>query len=277
MIYDTTNYMGINIIYEDNHLLIVEKPANLPVQADASGDKDLLNILKRYLVESCKKPGEAYLGLVHRLDRPTGGVMAFAKTSKASQKICEQIKGGEFEKRYLAVVEGVPRDSSKKLINYLKKFPDNIVRVVPALSEDAKYAELDYKVLAVTADRKRSLLQVDLQTGRTHQIRVQLATMGNPIVGDVKYGKPNGKKDDMTKNLALWAMQLRLLQPVSKQPMVFRAYPPEIEPWTQFDIDSLLKININNSYWQSSEDKASVSLQKIGDLDLDLVEDDKEE
>lgn len=142
-------YKDLKIVYEDNHILVVVKPYDVPVQADESGDPDMLTMLKQYLVEKYNKPGEAYLGLVHRLDRPTGGVMVFAKTSKAASRLCEAIRDGSVEKRYLAIVDGAPRYSADKLTCYLKKFPDtNTVKVVPALSEGAKYAELDYKVLA---------------------------------------------------------------------------------------------------------------------------------
>lgn len=176
-------YKDLKIVYEDNHILVVVKPYDVPVQADESGDPDMLTMLKQYLVEKYNKPGEAYLGLVHRLDRPTGGVMVFAKTSKAASRLCEAIRDGSVEKRYLAIVDGAPRYSADKLTCYLKKFPDtNTVKVVPALSEGAKYAELDYKVLAKKTDV--SLVMVNLVTGRGHQIRVQLANMGNPIVGD---------------------------------------------------------------------------------------------
>lgn len=236
-------YKDLKIVYEDNHLLVVVKPYDLPVQADESGDGDMLTLLKQYLVEKYNKPGDAYLGLVHRLDRPTGGVMVFAKTSKAAARLCEAIREGGVEKRYLAIVEGAPRYKADKLTCHLKKFPDtNTVRVVPALSEGAKYAELDYKVLS--QKQGAALVMVNLITGRAHQIRVQLANMGNPIVGDRKYGKSQGVRCP----LCLWACELRFAHPVSGKEMTFRVYPPEVAPWTQFDIDSFLSITIKNSY-----------------------------
>ena len=141
-------------IYEDNHLLVVVKPMGVPVQADESGDPDMLTLLKRYLVDTYDKPGDAFLGLVHRLDRPTGGVMVFAKTSKAASRLSDAIREGEVEKRYLTVVEGCPRFKQDKLRCFLKKFPErNTVAVVPELTEGAKYAELDYKVLAEDKNR----------------------------------------------------------------------------------------------------------------------------
>ncbi len=236
-------YKDLKIVYEDNCLLVAVKPLDVPVQEDETKDPDMLSMLKQYLVETYNKPGDAYLGLVHRLDRPTGGVMVFAKNSKTASRLCEAIRQGEVEKRYLAVVEGTPRYRADKLTCYLKKDPvTNITRIAPALSEGAKYAELDYKLLATSAKSNVSLLQVNLVTGRAHQIRVQLAGMGNPIVGDKKYGKADGR----TK-MALWASQLRLTHPVNGKEMVFRVYPPEIEPWTQFDLDAFLNISIRNS------------------------------
>lgn len=235
-------YKDIQIVYEDNCLLVAVKPYNVPVQEDESGDEDMLSMLKQYLVEKYNKPGDAYLGLVHRLDRPTGGVMVFAKNSKTAARLSEAIRDGGIEKRYLAVVEGAPRYRADKLMCYLKKDPaTNTVRIAPALTEGAKYAELDYKLLSTQGDM--SLLQVNLVTGRAHQIRVQLANMGNPIVGDKKYGHGEGKKGEM----ALWACQLKLAHPVSGKDMVFRVYPPEISPWTRFDLDVFLNVNIKNS------------------------------
>lgn len=235
-------YKDLKIIFEDNHLLVVVKPENVPVQADESGDADMLTLLKQYLVEAYSKPGDAYLGLVHRLDRPTGGVMVFAKTSKAAARLCSAIAEGEVEKRYLTIVEGTPRYKADKLCCHLKKFPEsNTVKIVPALTEGAKYAELDYKLLSTK--NNVSLLLVNLITGRGHQIRVQMAGMGNPIVGDKRYG--NGER--LKLPLCLWATELRFAHPVSGKQMVFRVYPPEVMPWTMFDMDTFLNITIRNS------------------------------
>lgn len=235
------NYKDLQILFEDNHLLVAVKPMDVPVQADDSGDPDMVNMLKAYLVEKYNKPGDAYLGLVHRLDRPTGGVMMFAKTSKCAERLCEAIKNGDVDKKYLAILDGVPRYKADKLTCYLKKFPDtNNVRIVPALTEGAKYAELDYKVLS--EKQGRSLVSVKLITGRGHQIRVQMAGMGTPIVGDKRYG--NGMKSKLP--LCLWATELRFSHPISGKTMVFRVYPPEIEPWTAFNLDMFLKISVPN-------------------------------
>ena len=225
-----------DIIFEDNHLLVVIKPQNIPVQEDESKDDDMLRKLKRYLVEKYNKPGDAYVGLVHRLDRPTGGVMVFAKTSKAAGRLCEQIKTDEFEKTYLAVVSGKPRLDRARLVNFLKKDErNNVVKICPEFENGTKKAELDYQVLA--SNDKYSLVKVNLITGRSHQIRVQMAGINCPIVGDVKYGKEEKAKT----NMALWATSLKLNHPVTKQRLTFKVFPPKDEkPWTDFDIEKYL-------------------------------------
>ncbi|MDR2634687.1 MAG: RluA family pseudouridine synthase [Clostridiales bacterium] len=225
------------ILFEDNHILVVVKPANMPVQEDESNSPDLLNYLKRYLVEKYNKPGDAYLGLVHRLDRPTGGVMVFAKTSKAAARLCEAIKDGSLDKRYFAVAVGTPREKKDRLVHFLKKNEEkNVVSAVPMLTEGAKRAELDYTVLQ--SRNGLSLVGIKLLTGRGHQIRVQMSVIGNPLVGDVKYGY-KGK----AAQLALWAVELRFPHPVSGETLVFRVYPPEEEePWNIFDLEPFLNL-----------------------------------
>ena len=141
------------ILYEDNHIIVAVKPQNVPTQADSSGDADFLNIIKEYVKVKYNKPGNAFIGLVHRLDRPTGGVMVFARNSKSAERLCRQIEQGDFEKKYLAVTVGTPRDYRARLSNWLvKDEKENIVRVTPAKTEGAKFAELDYRVLET--DRK---------------------------------------------------------------------------------------------------------------------------
>lgn len=233
--------IDLKIVFEDNHLLLVVKPYGVPCQADASGDLDMLTLLKQYLVEKYNKPGDAYLGLVHRLDRATGGIMIFAKTSKAASRLCQCFRDGKINKKYLAVVEGEPRYQSDKLTCYLRKFPEsNMVKIVPELTEGAKFAELDYKVLETKSNA--SLLQINLITGRGHQIRVQLAGNNTPIIGDMRYGSQKLKLP-----LCLWATELRFNHPISDQKMVFRVYPPENMPWTLFDINRYLNITMRNS------------------------------
>ena len=224
----------LNIAYEDNHIMVVVKPQNIPTQEDESKDKDLLTMIREYIKERDNKPGNVYVGLVHRLDRPTGGVMVFAKTSKAASRLSEQIKNGEFQKTYLTVVNGKPREKRSKLINYLQKNArTNTVQVVPELTTNAKRAELEYEVL--DEKEKVSLLKVNLFTGRSHQIRVQMKHIGCPVYGDVKYGG-----DILAKghNLALWAYELRFIHPTTKENMTFKVYPPEdIVPWKVFNLN----------------------------------------
>ena len=217
---DERTESGIRILYEDNHLLVVEKPVNLPVQADSSGDEDLLTLLKQYLRTRYDKPGEAYLGLVHRLDRPVGGVMVFAKTSKAAQRLSAQFNTHEAKKRYAAIVYGHPK-SREYLTDWLYK--DEITfssRVVPKGTEGAKEARLSYSLLAQA--EKTALLDVELYTGRPHQIRVQLMHAGYPIYGDQRYA-PNTAPGEQIR---LWAYALTLTHPTQKEAMTFFSAPP---------------------------------------------------
>ncbi len=224
-----------DVIFEDNQILVVIKPQNLPTQADNSGDEDLLTKLKNFLIKKYNKPGKAYLGLVHRLDRPTGGVMVFAKTSKSATRLCNQIKTDEFEKTYFAVVEGKPRFAQSRLTNYLKKDEkNNIVKLCPQYEEGAKEAVLDYQVLDSKNDT--SLVKIELQTGRSHQIRVQMASIGCPVVNDAKYGKTKSKG-----NLALWATVLKFAHPVSKQILTYKVIPPaDLAPWNFYNLEKYL-------------------------------------
>lgn len=230
---------GITVLYEDNHLLVVLKPQNVPTQGDSSGDGDLLSMLKAYLVKKYNKPGDAYLGMVHRLDRPTGGVMVFAKTSKAAARLCEQIRDtdGEFEKTYLAVVSGRPSREGR-IEHYLAKDEKtNTVTVVPSSLDGAKKAEAVIKII----DQKNgiSLVSVNLITGRSHQARVQLKSLSSPIVGDVKYA---GDKLIKSPHLALWAYKLVFNHPVTGEKLRFLALPPDEFPWNEFDTEGLVDI-----------------------------------
>lgn len=216
------------IFYEDNHLLVVEKPANMPAQPDASGDIDLLTLLKAYLKKKYHKPGNVFLGLVHRLDRPTGGLMVFARTSKAASRLSDQLRRGTVGKIYLAIVEGITPDFDR-LINYLEK--DRSVNIVQTVNKDnpkAKKAELTFQTLDVRDGN--SLVRIQLMTGRSHQIRVQFAAEGHPLYGDRKYNR-EGKNQH---NLALYASELSFEHPTSKELLHFSGNPPSIEPWTFF-------------------------------------------
>jgi len=232
---------NINIVYEDNHLLVVVKPHNLPVCEDSTGDMDLLRLLKAYLVKTYDKPGDAYLGLVHRLDRPTGGVMVFAKTSKAAARLAESLSQGEMDRKYLAVLDGVPQEKQNELIHYLiKNEAKNEVVAVPMTTEGAKKAILDYRVLEVID--KYALVSVSLQTGRAHQIRVQMAAIGAPVLFDRKYGRTI---TDKPIPIALWATELKFPHPTTREIMTFRVFPPDDRiPWKSFNIPLFLNVNI---------------------------------
>ena len=229
----------LDIVYEDNHVIVVIKPQNMPTQEDESKDLDLLNQIKDYIKVKYNRPGNVYVGLVHRLDRPTGGLMVFAKTSKAAARLAEQMKDDRFSKKYLTVTVGVPREKSKKLIHYLKKDEkNNIVKIVPMGEEGAKKAELIYNV--VDHENNLALVEVELLTGRSHQIRVQMASLKTPVFGDVKYGAKS-ENSQLTTNLALWAYKLTFEHPTTKKVMTFVCYPDkEIEPWKNFNLENLV-------------------------------------
>lgn len=227
----------VTVLHEDNSVLVVVKPQNIPSQADASGDLDLLTLLKQYVKEKYNKPGNVYLGLVHRLDRPTGGVMVFAKNSKSAERLSKQIVDGEMTKCYLATVVGCPKERNATLVHYLKKNAlTNNVYVATFGDHNAKRAELSYSVLE--SNESVSLCRVQLETGRSHQIRVQMSAIGTPVFGDMRYGGDTIKKG---ANLALWAYRLEFAHPVSKERMVFVAYPPQIAPWTDFNLTKYLE------------------------------------
>lgn len=192
----------VKVLYEDNHLIAVFKPAGVLVQGDNTGDKCLMDEVKEYIKEKYNKPGQVFLGLVHRLDRPVSGVVLFAKTSKGASRLSEQIRLHTVHKVYQTMVEGKMSKQKATLINWIKKDEQkNKVTVYDTESKDVLYAELDYRVLK--ADGKHSLLEIDLKTGRPHQIRSQLAHIGHPIVGDLKYGATAALPD---KSIALCAV-----------------------------------------------------------------------
>lgn len=224
--------MHINVLYEDNHLLVVEKPVNIPVQEDVSGDKDLLNILKAYIKEHENKPGNVYLGLVHRLDRPVGGAIVFAKTSKAASRLSDQLRQNKIVRKYKAVVRGRVSPSQDTRTDYLfKNRKKNTVTVVDKNKKDAKKAILHYKVLGSDKKSSLSLLEIELETGRSHQIRVQLANMGNVLYGDQKYGQSQNK---VGQQIALWAYTLEVKHPTKDEIISVECPPPDKAPWSNF-------------------------------------------
>lgn len=231
----------LTVLYEDNQIIVVIKPQNVPTMADESGDEDMLTRVKAYVKEKYNKQGEAFIGLVHRLDRPTGGIMVFARNSKSAKRLSEQFSTHSVEKVYYAVTNGSVKIKSQKLTNYLKKDEkENIVKIVPMSEKGAKKAELIYKVL--DDNGKESLLEVKILTGRSHQIRLQLSNIGFPLVGDVKYGKAKGS----TTKLGLWAGRLAFDHPTTKDRMVFVACPNEtVSPWNKFNIEKYIDFKPN--------------------------------
>ena len=221
-------YHGVGIVYEDNHLLVVVKPPNMPTQADASGDPDLHGTMKQYIAEKYQKPGAVYLGLVHRLDRPVGGLVVLAKTSKAADRLSEQVRQKTLARQYVAAVRGNPAQQAELCDWLLKDERTNTVRAVPAHTPGAKDAKLRYACTGRAGEL--SLLRVKLFTGRSHQIRVQLSHGGMPIWGDARYGA--GKPG---QQIALWGAHLGLVHPTKKEDMHFDALPPmDGMPWRTF-------------------------------------------
>ena len=210
--------MALTVLYEDNHVLVVVKPCNVPSQADSSGDMDMLTLCKAYIKEKYQKPGAVYLGLVHRLDRPTGGVMVFARTSKAASRLSEQVRRHEIQKIYRLRTTSGPEAESGTLIDTLQKGRDGMVRVVPADAAGGKRAELSYRVLERFADGGAQC-EVNLLTGRSHQIRVQFASRGWTLAGDARYGAGG-------RPLALWAYRLSFFHPTRNERMTFTADVP---------------------------------------------------
>ena len=235
------------VVYEDNHLLIALKPPNMPTQADDSQDPDLQTVMKAYLAEKYRKPGAVYLGLVHRLDRPVGGLVALARTGKAAARLSLQVRDKTMERRYLAVVRGAAPEAGRLRDWLLKDGRTNMVRAVPPGTEGAKEAALSFRRLAERDGM--SLLLVRLGTGRSHQIRVQTAHAGFPLYGDARYG--GGRPGEQ---IALWGAFLALTHPTLRTRMRFAAPPPaERTPWARFSAE----IAEAEAAWREGPDDAS--------------------
>lgn len=228
-----TTLDNLQIAYEDNHIIVVNKRPGDIVQGDKTGDVPLSDIVKAYIKFKYNKPGNVFLGVVHRIDRPTSGLVIFARTSKALTRLNKMLKDKQIKKTYWAIVKQKPPKDANTLIHYLKKNPkNNKTTVFDQATDGAKKAILHYKVIA--SSDNYHLLEIDLETGRPHQIRAQLAKIGSPIKGDLKYGfsrsNPNG-------GISLHARQISFEHPTKKEPVIITADPPLEDIWQHFTID----------------------------------------
>jgi 23S rRNA pseudouridine1911/1915/1917 synthase len=222
-----------NILYEDNHLIIVNKLPSQIVQGDKTGDEPLSEIIKRYVKEKYNKPGEVFLGVVHRIDRPVSGIVLFARTSKALSRLNEMLKTHEIKKTYWAIVKNSPPEKSGHLIHYLfRDEKKNKSFIVSDERKDTKKAELIYHHLK--SSDNYHLLEVELLTGRHHQIRAQLAHIGCPIKGDLKYGFPRSNTDG---SIHLHSRKIEFIHPVKKELVLVEAAPPKDSLWDYFCLD----------------------------------------
>ena len=216
----------LNVLYEDNHIIVVEKPVNILSQGDNTGDVSLLDMVKDYVKEKYNKPGNVYIGLVHRLDRPVGGVMVFARTSKAASRLSKMVSEHNFSKNYYAIVSGKMEKESDRFVDNLKRL-DNGNTIV---SSDGKKSILSYKVLEYNSKFDASLVDIELETGRHHQIRVQFASRGHSLLGDHRYGKQDNTQ------IALYSYRLEFVHPVTKELLKFELKPSNIGHWSQFTL-----------------------------------------
>lgn len=224
---------NLNVLYEDNHIIVVEKKPNILSQADSTKDIDLLTMVKDYVKEKYNKPGNVYIGLVHRLDRPVGGIMVFARTSKAASRLSKDIADHNFTKKYLAVVRG-------KLDSESGRFEDRILKQEDGksiISDQGKEAILEYKVIDYDKESDTSLVSINLLTGRHHQIRVQFASHNHPLCGDQKYGNIQDKTQ-----IALYAYEISFTHPVSKEIMNFKLLPKDNEYFKKYLCKNTLDI-----------------------------------
>lgn len=219
----------LNVLYEDNHIIVVEKKPNILSQSDITGDVDLLTMVKEYVKEKYNKPGNAYIGLVHRLDRPVGGIMVFARTSKAAKRLNEQIKNHEFNKTYVAVLEGNLDKKKDVLIDYLyKDDKTGISKVVNKDYPKAKRCELYYEVLGYYENK--TIVKINLVTGRHHQIRLQFKNLGYPLYGDQRYGSKNNEQ------IRLCSYKLEFNHPVKNEKLSFKLLPK----WKELENETII-------------------------------------
>lgn len=215
------------ILFEDNHVIVALKEPNLLTQGDATGDQDMLSLLKAYIKEKYEKPGEAYLGLVHRMDRPVGGLLVFARTSKAAERLSRQLREKELNREYVCLVNGAPPPQFTLKDMLVKDEKTNMVKIVPSYLRQGKEAVLHARTI-VRRD-EGALVAVRLETGRAHQIRVQMAHAGFALKGDQRYGD-----NEPRAQIALWGMRLAFRHPITGKQMVFIAPPPDTGLWTAF-------------------------------------------
>ena len=217
---------NLNVLYEDNHVIVVEKPYNVLSQSDITGDLDLLSMVKAYIKIKYKKEGNVYLGLVHRLDRPVGGIMVFARTSKAAGRLMKQFQEHSITKKYLAICHGKLENNSGEFVDYIEKCSNGN----SVISKNGKKAVLEYKVIQYNEKDNISLVEIDLKTGRHHQIRVQFSSRGHALCGDQRYGVQDNKQ------ICLFAYKLEFVHPVSKESLRFELLPEKKGDWTRFTL-----------------------------------------
>lgn len=230
--------MKLNVIFEDQHLIVVEKPPKIPSQSDATNDIALLSIIKEYLIKQYNNAKEPYVALIHRLDRPVGGIMVYAKTKFAAKELSVQMQDKQFKKIYLGVACGDPQQKKGQLKNYLKKISSrNYSQIVKKDMQNAKEAVLNYEVIETVNTKeygKLSLIRYELLTGRHHQIRVQTAGNNCPLWGDTKYNKTFINNKEWTQ-IALWAYQISFKHPKTKRELTFCIKPESRYPFELFE------------------------------------------
>lgn len=220
---------NVNVLYEDNHIIVVEKKPNTLSQSDITKDIDLLTMVKEYVKEKYNKPGNVYIGLVHRLDRPVGGVMVFARTSKAAKRLNDGIKNHEFNKTYVAVLDGVLKKQNGELTDYLyKDEKTGKSKIVNKSYPGAKLCKLNYEVIGYVTDK--TIVKINLITGRHHQIRLQFKNLGYPLFGDQLYGKQNKEQ------IRLYAYKLSFNHPTTKKRLEFKLLPK----WKELEDETII-------------------------------------
>ncbi|MBL0027051.1 MAG: RluA family pseudouridine synthase [Saprospiraceae bacterium] len=229
----TYQFPGLSVIYEDNHLIAINKPPGALVHGDETGDETLSDIVKQYIKVRYEKPGDVFLGVIHRLDRPVSGVVIFARTSKALIRMNKMLQEKAIQKTYLAIVSKRPEELSGKLTHYIYKDESkNIVKAYSSRKSGTKEAVLDYNLIAELDGKV--LLIVNPHTGRPHQIRAQLSTIECPIIGDLNYGAEYPLPD---KSIALHCREMSFIHPVKNEPIAIKADPPRKFPWNIFSIE----------------------------------------